>query len=192
MNNTNKFYNTNAKNFFENTINASMKEQYGKFEKYLSTNSSILEIGSGSGRDAFYFRNKGYNIFPTDISEELIKLAKEKLNIKIHNVNVLDLDFNNKFDSIWACASLLHINSNDLFNAFKKLNHSMKKGGHMYASFKYGTFEGERNGRFFNDMNESKILPFIQNLFEIEEIYITEDVRPDRSEKWLNIIIRKI
>lgn len=33
---------------------------------------------------------------------------------------------------------------------------ALKNNGIIYTSFKYGTFEGERNGRYFTDMNEEK------------------------------------
>ena len=62
----------------------------------------------------------------------------------------------------------------------------------MYCSFKYGEYEGERNGRFFIDLNEEAFRKYIlKTKFKILEICITEDVRPDRNEKWLNAVIKK-
>ena len=62
----------------------------------------------------------------------------------------------------------------------------------MYCSFKYGDFEGIRQGRFFIDLNEDTFKIYIKNtLFSINEILITNDVRPDRKEKWLNVILIK-
>ena len=61
-------------------------------------------------------------------------------------------------------------------------------------SFKYGTFEGERNGRYFTDMTEETFAKLIQDMdeLEIEEQWITSDVRSGRGEeKWLNLILRK-
>ena len=62
-------------------------------------------------------------------------------------------------------------------------------------SFKYGDFEGERNGRYFTDFTEDTFEKFIKVIQEltIEEEWITSDVRPGRvEEKWLNLILRKI
>ena len=62
----------------------------------------------------------------------------------------------------------------------------------MYCSFKYGEFEGERNGREFTDLNEELFNQYINNTgFKVLEYLITEDVRPDRNEKWLNVILKK-
>ena len=71
---------------------------------------------------------------------------------------------------------------------------ALKEYGVLYTSFKYGTYEGERNGRYFTDMTEDKFSDFLQNIkgLEIEEQWVSSDVRPGRGdEKWLNIILRK-
>ena len=102
----------------------------------------------------------------------------------------LPFDFENMFDGIWACASLLHVSSKDLNFVFKKCSKALKKNGIIYASFKYGEFEGERNGRYFLDLNESTINNYLKGTnLKIKEYIITEDVRPDNSTKWLNVIL---
>ena len=64
----------------------------------------------------------------------------------------------------------------------------------MYVSFKYGTFEGERNGRYFTDMTEEKFETVLKEVpsMKILKETITSDVRPGRAdEKWLNVYLRK-
>ena len=61
------YYNKNAKNFIEDTMNADMSKQYQLFEKYLKSNKlTILDLGFGSGRDSLYFQNKGYDVYSLD------------------------------------------------------------------------------------------------------------------------------
>lgn len=99
-----------------------------------------------------------------------------------------------KYDGIWACSSILHLNHADLEEVMKKMALSVKTHGIMYTSFKYGTFSGERNGRYFTDMTEETFEALLQKIpeLEIEEQWITSDVRPGRGEeKWLNLILRK-
>ena len=58
----------------------------------------------------------------------------------------------------------------------------------IYASFKYGEFE--KNGRYFLDLNEPTINNYLKGTnLKIKEYIITEDVRPDNSTKWLNVIL---
>lgn len=72
-----------------------------------------------------------------------------------------------------------------------KIYRVLNNNGVLYCSFKLGTFEGERNGRYFNDMTIEKITPFLTK-FNILTNYITTDVRTGRdNELWLNIICRK-
>ena len=105
-----------------------------------------------------------------------------------------ELSAKEKYDGIWACSSILHLTPDELENVMNKMAAALKANGIIYASFKYGNFSGERNGRYFNDMTEEAFGKFIKNIqgIEIEEQWITSDVRAGRdSEKWLNVIMRK-
>ena len=99
-----------------------------------------------------------------------------------------------KYDGIWACSSILHLPPNELADVMRKMITALKPGGIIYTSFKYGTFAGVRNGRYFTDMTEETFEEFLKRItnIKIEEQWITSDVRPERSEeKWLNLILRK-
>lgn len=64
----------------------------------------------------------------------------------------------------------------------------------VYTSFKYGDFEGERNGRYFIDLTEDRLMELLKPFDELEVIRsdITSDVRPGRENgKCLKVIIRK-
>ena len=76
----------------------------------------------------------------------------------------------------------------------KKIAIATKKGGVVYTSFKYGDFEGVRNGRFFTYLTEVSFEMLLNNIPElsIKKLWITADVRAERGEeRWLNIIMRK-
>lgn len=194
MNETIEYYNINASKYFNDTISADMSIIYEKFEEYLSNDSSILDCGCGSGRDIKYFLSKGYNVSGLDASEKMCKYASELTNINVICMNFNEIDIHEKFDGIWACASLLHLESNMLLEVFIKLRNALKENGVLYVSFKYGDFEGKRNERYFTDMTEKKLNDLISSIpkLEIVETWISEDVRKDRNfEKWLNAILRK-
>ncbi len=58
-----------------------------------------------------------------------------------------DRSFDNEFDGIWACTSLLHVGSKQLPDIMKKMYTALKKDGVIYVSFKYGAgtkLRGER------------------------------------------------
>ena len=51
------------------------------------------------------------------------------------------LDFNNEFDGLWACASLLDIARQELNAILSRITKALKPGGVLYLSFKHGDCE---------------------------------------------------
>lgn len=187
------YYNTNAKEFFNNTINVDMTTLYNEFEKYLKPNDNILDLGCGSGRDSLYFINKGFNVTSIDNSFKLAKIASEYINQNVMCLNMLDLNFKNEFNAIWACASILHIKKSEILTVFNKCFNALKENGIFYSSYKYGDKEEEINGRFFNFYTESSIKSLINKTsFCVQKIFVTNDVRKEKEgEQWLNVILKK-
>lgn len=194
MSETINYYNSSAADFFDSTVNADMSAQYNLFEKYLYPGACILDCGCGSGRDTKYFLEQGYEVTAIDGSEELCKKASELTGINVENKFFQDINYENKFDGIWACASLLHVSKDELEDIVTKLKKAMLPRGILYISFKYGEFTGDRNGRFFTDLNEEGLEAIIAKVggLTVQEIYIYGDARPRReNEKWLNAIVVK-
>ena len=195
MNTTINYYNLNAKKFIENTLNADMHITQDRFLRLLAENRFILDFGCGSGRDTKYFLEKGYRVEATDGSSELCKLASAFTGIEVKEMLFQDLDASGKYEGIWACSSILHLPKKELLPVIRKMCDALKDNGVIYTSFKYGDFEGERNGRYFTDFTEDTFCEFMKKIPElmIEEEWLTSDVRPGRGEeKWLNLILRKI
>ena len=194
MNTTLNYYNQNAISFVEGTQNVDFKTIQDKFASRLPKGASVLDFGCGSGRDTKYFKEQGFQVTAIDGSEELCKIASEYAGVPVRQMLFMELDEVAAYDGIWACSSILHCPYEDLVIVMRKICTALKDNGVLYTSFKYGTFAGERNGRFFTDMTEEKfkeLLKKVQGL-EIEDLTITTDVRPGRGEeKWLNLILRK-
>lgn len=194
MVNTIEYYNKNAKAFIERTRDLEFTDPQDKFLSYLKPGDRILDFGCGSGRDTKYFLDKGYQVDAVDGSEEFAKLASEYTKIEVKHMLFQELDAVEIYDGIWACASILHLKKEELRDVFGKMAKALVSKGIVYASFKYGTDERERNGRYFTDMTEEKMTCMLDEtgMFRILDMQITTDVRPGRDdEKWLNIIIQK-
>ena len=111
-----------------------------------------------------------------------------------------ELDEEERYDGIFACASILHVPFEELPDILAKMERALKNDGTIYVSFKYGTFEGERNGRYFTDMTLERLQECLGAAagkyggkgLRVVESRVTGDARPGReSEKWLNAILRK-
>ena len=105
-----------------------------------------------------------------------------------------ELDEVDRYDGVFACASLLHVPKEELPGVIERVRQSVKTRGVLYASFKYGDFSGERDGRYFHDMDEMSVQELFRNAvgFEIEEMWQSHDVRRDKDAYWINVIARKI
>jgi hypothetical protein len=129
-----------------------------------------------------------------DGSLELCKATSEYTGINVKHMLFQELNEKEKYDGIWACASILHVKREELTEIIRKMSMAAKANGIIYLSFKYGDFEGERNGRYFTDMTEESMAELLVGFpeFTVEKQWITGDVRAGRGdERWLNMILRK-
>ena len=187
------YYQQNADEFFNGTINVDMSNIYQHFTQDLPTGSLILDAGCGSGRDSKAFLDMGYKVEAFDASSEMVQRASKHTGLDVKNVVFDDVNAVNKYDAIWCCASLLHVPERDLLSTLAKLAASLKLNGIWYLSFKYGDTQREKDGRLFTDINEQRLTELVSNLsnIDIRSTWITEDNRPERNEKWLNAILVK-
>ncbi|NNG82716.1 class I SAM-dependent methyltransferase [Acinetobacter sp. ANC 5378] len=194
MNQTSNYYNQHAQAFFENTYQVEMESLYAPFLRYLPEQASILDLGCGSGRDILAFKKKGYQVEAIDYSAELVKKARELTNIEVRQQSFYDLAENNKYDGIWACASLLHCERDRLTEVLGLIFKALKPNGVCYMSFKYGNTDREKEGCSFTDLNEQQAHDLLKQIDQalLLQQWITVDKRPDRTEEWLNILIRKV
>lgn len=189
-----EYYNTNAASFVESTAFVEFNDTQTRFANKLDAGARILDFGCGSGRDTKYFYEHGYNVDAIDGSIELCKIATAHSGVEVKHMYFQDLDEDSVYDGIWACSSILHLPVDELEVVLKKMVRATKSGGILYTSFKYGTFCGERNGRYFTDMTEETFGVLLERMpdLTIEDLWITTDVRPGRGEeRWLNMILRK-
>lgn len=189
------YYNRNYDTFVESTRDVDFSEIQNTFMDMLPNKAEILDFGCGSGRDTKCFLDQGYQVEAIDGSVELCRLASEYTGIEVRDMLFQELDVQEKYDGIWACASILHLSRTELFDVLERMSQALKKNGIIYTSFKYGDFEGLRNGRYFTDFTEETFAVLISGIpsLSVEKQWITGDARTEReNEKWLNVILKKV
>lgn len=188
-----QYYNENAQTFFDGTIELDMHNQYSRFTKFLPTSASILDAGCGSGRDTFNFGEMGYAVEAFDASPELAKLASEYTGQEVNVCTFQTYQSNRQYDGIWCCASLLHVPEAELRNAIVNMRDHLVPYGHMYLSFREGEAETKENGRTFTNMTLDRLKEHIYFTgLEIVDAWTSDDVRPDRTHTWLNVIVQYV
>ena len=189
-----KYYDDHAVSFARDTAMVDFSQIRNRFVRKLVPGAEILDFGCGSGRDTKAFLQSGFRVTAVDGSENLCRIASEYTGIPVRKTLFHELNEMEKYDGIWACASILHVPGISLPDIRERMSKAAKGNGVIYVSFKYGNFEGERDGRYFTDLTEDAFAKLIRERKElrIEEEWISADVRPGREEqKWLNIILRK-
>jgi len=189
------YYNTHALKYITDTINADMSAIRGRFLAYIPAGGSILDAGCGPGRDSKAFRDLGFDVYAMDASEAMVEHCRTIIDDRVTLASFQEYTTELKFDGIWACASLLHLEPEELKSVITKFAGFLKPGGVFFMSFKYGTEDYVKDGRYFNCQTEESIAELLNSLNEVEiiENFITSDVREGRSgEKWVNVIARNI
>ena len=186
-----EFFNISAKDFYERTVCFDFKNLYELLLERIEKKAHILDAGCGSGRDPKYFLDQGYKVSAFDASSEMVKLASALTGEPIKTKMFHEMTEENVYDGIWACASLLHVPLQDLQETMQVMNRSLKQGATFYASFKLGSIERQKEGRHFTDLNEDMLKTIINKIdnLKLDRTWITKDVRNNKREEWLNILM---
>lgn len=187
------YYDLNAETFIAQTRMADMSEHYARFLEHIPAGGSIIDAGSGSGRDAKWFKDQGYDVEAFDASPSMVKATEEYAGVRTPLMTFEDFSWDRKVDGIWACASLLHVRPENLPDALSRLLGALKPQGVVYCSFKHGAQQRLIHGRYFNNMTDRTLQVFAEEAgAAIVSTWTTEDVRPERQgERWINALIKR-
>lgn len=188
------YYERYASAYYENTVGWNMEKVMGRFLELLPENAEVLDLGCGSGRDTVALEEAGCYVTPMDGSGEMCRLAEILTDKEVLHMTFEEMDFEEVFDGIWACASLLHVGRKDMNRIMGKVMDALVPGGILYMSFHYGDQEEYRNGRLFCDYTEKSIRRVIrqQEDADIIDIWVTEDSGSRKGNDWLNVLVKKL
>jgi 2-polyprenyl-3-methyl-5-hydroxy-6-metoxy-1,4-benzoquinol methylase len=187
------YYEDHAQVFFEDTVALDLSPLYTRFLERLPVGGHLLDAGCGAGRDARAFLERGYTVTAFDASAALARLASAHCGLPVPVLRIQDIAWQEQFDGIWTCASLLHVPWPELPEVLRRLAIALKPGGILYASFKHGQGEREHQGRRFTDLDEVGLAYLLQAApyFTILETWVTADRRPERAgEQWFNLLLK--
>lgn len=189
------YYNKHASSYYENTVDLDMTEVLEQFIALLPESSTVLDLGCGSGRDSLYFIDKGFDVTAIDGAEELCELAQIHIGQDVLCMEYEDMEFDQVFDGVWACASLVHITKDRIDFILDKITKSIKAEGVLYMSFKYGDNSGIGSKEYYTEYSTKTMKRLLLNHknLEIIDIFRTHDVKEERKEEeWINVLLRKV
>lgn len=190
-------YDKYAKKYADYTYSKLMQFQLNRFISMLPKNSKILDIGSGSGRDAQYFYDYNLDVTSIDISENMLKEAKKRVKgVKFIKMDMRNLEFNdNSFDGIWIMASLSDIERKESLDTLTGFSRILRKEGIVYIAVKEGTTEEVISKPQYN--NAPRYYTFYTQV-ELEEklkkagfSILNAQTSEDQGTKWVEIFAKK-
>lgn len=170
------------------TREVDVSQHYDNFLSGLKPGASILDLGCGAGRDAKYFHEHGYHVVAIDESEYMCRLTKEYTDRQVPVVCTSVQNFKPEylFDSVWAMASLVHADDQELDQMLASIKQLLTPDGQFYTMFKEATEAWtDPKGRFYNWMTAERLNNLLlKHDYNIKEIMKVED-KMGRSESWI-------
>ncbi len=189
-----EYYNRNADRYIHDTVEADMGAHYPRFERHLPPGGRVLDAGCGSGRDSLHFLRQGYQVEAFDASREMVRRCADLTGLPVRLARFEDVAYDEPFDGIWACASLLHVRKPEMAAVLGRLASLLTDGGVFFLSYKYGDQDYTKEGRTFTCYTEASFADLLRHIpaLSLLDLYITGDVRPGREhERWLSVIVGK-
>jgi SAM-dependent methyltransferase len=154
----------------------------------------ILDFGCGPGRDLRTFSAMGHTAVGLDGCPRFVEMARADSGCEAWQQNFLALDLPpERFDGVFANASLFHIPSQELPRVLQQLWATLKPGGVLFSSNPRGEnqegWNGERYGAYYDLSNWRRLL----NAAGFSELqhYFRPAGLPREQQPWLASVWRK-
>ena len=121
---------------------------------------NVLDVGAATGKVTEYLSGKGFQVHSIDINGRLINKAVQK-GISVVNMNMLDIDKLEKFDTIINIGNTLpHLNNNEeIYEFLEKSYHQLNGDGKVIIQLiNFSKFVKQKN-----ENNFLGTLPLIEN-----------------------------
>lgn len=189
-------YNTHAEDFREGTRDHDVSQNIDALLHHIVAEPpyAILDFGCGPGRDLKTFTSLGHRAVGLDGAERFVAMARDETGCEVWQQDFLQLDLPvERFDGVFANASLFHVPSQALARVLRQLHSTLKPGGVLFSSNPRGANqEGWHQGRYgtFHDLEAWRRYMTDAGFVELEHYYRPAGL-PREQQPWLASVWRK-
>jgi SAM-dependent methyltransferase len=190
-------YNNRADDFWAGTRDHDVSQNIAALLSYIEGKPpfTILDFGCGPGRDLKAFCDAGHVAIGLEGAGRFVEMAREYSGCEVLEQDFLKLDLPaQKFDGIFANASLFHVPKNDLPRVLGELHAALKPSGVLFSSNPRGqNEEGWNRGRYgaYHDLENWREFLTAAGFAELTHYYRPEGV-PREQQSWLATVWRKV
>jgi SAM-dependent methyltransferase len=190
-----RHYDHNAQQFWEATQDHDVSQNIQALLQYIEGPKpfTILDFGCGPGRDLKKFAELGHVAIGLDGSSKFAAIAAA-LEFEVWEQNFLQLNLpDERFDGIFANASLFHIPCQELPRVLKELKATLKPRGVLFSSNPRGSNqEGWSDDRYgaFHDLEAWRKYVTGAGFTELAHYYRPAGL-PRHEQSWLASVWRK-
>jgi SAM-dependent methyltransferase len=191
-----RHYDHNAQQFWEATQDHDVSQNIQALLQYIEGPKpfTILDFGCGPGRDLKKFAELGHAAIGLDGSSKFAAIASA-LEFEVWEQNFLQLNLpDERFDGIFANASLFHIPCQELPRVLKELKATLKPSGVLFSSNPRGSNqEGWSDDRYgaFHDLEAWRRYATGAGFTELAHYYRPAGL-PRHEQRWLASVWRKV
>jgi SAM-dependent methyltransferase len=188
-------YNAHAEDFRNGTMDHDVSQNIAALLKHVEQKppAAILDFGCGPGRDLKAFADLGHAPVGLEGAARFAAMARaEGLDVWEQDFLALDLP-DNRFDGIFANASLFHVPSRELLRVLGELRATLKPRGVLFSSNPRGSNdEGWHHGRYgvYHDLETWRRFMRDAGFSELEHYYRPAGL-PRERQPWLASVWRK-
>ena len=190
------YYNGRAENFWQGTRDHDVSHNIAALLQYIEGKPpfTILDFGCGPGRDLKAFAERGHIAIGLEGAAPFAAMAREHSGCEVWQQDFLKLDLPaNRFDGVFANASLFHVPSQELPRVLLELRASLKPGGVLFSSIPRGANEeGWNNGRYgaYHDLEAWRRFLSSAGFAELTHYYRPAGL-PREQQPWLASVWRR-
>jgi len=192
-----RYYEAHADRFWEGTKDHDVAQNYAALLDHIVGKPPfcILDLGCGPGRDLAYFRSLGHEAVGLDGCHAFCEMARAHSGCEVLEQEFLALTLPpERFDGVFANASLFHVPSRELPGVLRELRASLKPAGALFCSNPRGGNEegwhGERFGCYWEFERWRDVVSAAD--FELVDHYYRPSGKPRAEQPWLCTVWRKV